>query len=104
MKKTVFFYCILCIFFHFPSNAENDRTGILAEAVSIFEKVDGSGQSLEKLTLSNLQTLPVGLKQTIGNIEFTIAVSSMRLLETHAEMTVFARMKIPQKDKILFFA
>ncbi|MDR1369479.1 MAG: hypothetical protein LBJ72_05035 [Dysgonamonadaceae bacterium] len=103
MKKRMLLpFCFFVLFNFFPKPYEI-KADVRAEAEQVFEKLDQSGKYCEELNNSELQTLPVGLKQTIGNSEFTVAVSSIKFLETHAEFTVFARMKIPQKDKVLFF-
>ena len=106
MKKRMLLpFCFFVFFSIFPKPIETKAEEVsIAEAERIFNNLDKSGKYCEELNTSELQVLPVGLKQTISNIEFTIAVSSINLLETHAELTVFARMKNPQKDKILFFA
>ncbi len=105
-RRMVLSFCFFLFFSIFPKPIETKANTDVsrAEAEQIFNNLDKSGKYCEELNLQELQTLPVGLKQTISNNEFSIAVSSIRLLETHAELTVFARMKVPQKDIILFFA
>ena len=104
-KRMLLPFCFFVFFSIFPKPIETKAEEVsIAEAERIFKNLDQSGKYCEELNTSELQTLPVGLKQTISNVEFTIAVSSINLLETHAELTVFARMKIPQKDNVLFFA
>ena len=106
MKKRMLLpFCFFVFFSIFPKPIETKAGDVSsAEAEKVFTELDKSGKYCEELNTSELQMLPVGLKQTISNIEFSIAVSNISLLETHAELTVFARMKIPQKDKVLFFA
>ncbi|MES2733735.1 MAG: hypothetical protein V4714_18460 [Bacteroidota bacterium] len=45
----------------------------------------------------------MGIKQTISNIEITVAVSDIRWETNYSELTIFARIKIPQEPKLLFF-
>lgn len=105
MKKRILLpFCFFTLFYISLKPVELKADDMRTQAESVFNELDKSGKYCEELNNSELQTLPVGLKQTISNNEFTIAVSSIRFLETHAELTVFARMKIPQKDKVLFFA
>ncbi|MBT1705119.1 hypothetical protein [Chryseosolibacter indicus] len=81
-----------------PSWLEEQR-----KATETFYKLDQSNNYTESLTYADMNILPIGIKKTVGNMEVTIAVSDMRLETTHSELTLFARIKIPQDDKLLFF-
>lgn len=73
------------------------------KAVETFYKLDQSNNFTESLAYADMNVLPMGIKQTLSNIEVTIAVSDMRWETNYSELTVFARIKIPQDDKLLFF-
>ncbi len=73
------------------------------KASETFAALEKENKFVDNLTYSDLNVLPVGWKQTVGNQQFSIAISNIRLLETHAELTVFARMRIPQENLTLFF-
>ncbi len=73
------------------------------KAVETFYKLDQSNNFTESLAYADMNVLPMGIKQTLSNIEVTIAVSDMRWETNYSELTVFARVKIPQDDKLLFF-
>jgi hypothetical protein len=73
------------------------------KAVETFANLDQSNNYTESLSYADMNVLPMGLKQTLNNISVTIAVSDMRWETTHSELTVFARLIIPQYDKPLFF-
>ncbi len=103
-RRMLLSFCFFVFFSIFPKPIETKADVSTAEAIEVFNNLDHSGRYCEELKTTGLQTLPVGLKQTISNNEFSIAISSIKLLETHAELTVYARMKIPQKGKLLFFA
>lgn len=73
------------------------------KSVETFARLDQSNNYTESLSYVDMNVLPMGIKQTLSNIEVTIAVSDMRWETTHSELTVFARVKIPQESKTLFF-
>lgn len=74
------------------------------KAVQTFYKLDQSNNYTESLQYADMNVLPIGIKQTLGNIEVTIAVSDMRWEKTHSELTLFARVKIPdEQDRLLYF-
>lgn len=80
-----------------------DSAAIKSMAISAVEKVEQSDKWLEMLQPDDLNELPVGLRRTINNITYKIAISSAVFHETYAELTVFAKVKIPQRDEPLFF-
>ncbi len=72
-------------------------------AVNTFYKLDQSNNFTESLTYADMNVLPLGIRKTVGNMEVTIAVSDIIWQTTHSELTLFARVKLPQDDKLLFF-
>jgi hypothetical protein len=74
------------------------------KAKSAFEALDKSGNYQAQLTMADLNNLPMGIKRTLGNVEYTVAVSGMRTGRDHAELTIYGRIKIPQdENRVLFF-
>lgn len=76
------------------------------EAINTFYKLDQSNNYTESLNYADMNVLPMGIRRTVGNMEVTIAVSDIIWLTTHSELTLFARVKLPQEgvtDKLLFF-
>jgi len=80
-----------------------DSAAIKSMAISAVQKVEQSDKWLEMLQPDDLNELPVGLRRTINNIEYKIAISSAVFHETYAELTAFAKVTIPQRDEPLFF-
>src|ERR1044072_8144632 len=80
-----------------------DSAAIKAMAISAVEKVEQSDKWLETLQPDDLNELPIGLRRTVSNITYKVAISSAVFHETYAELTVFAKVKIPQRDEPLFF-
>ena len=78
------------------------------KAVQTFYKLDQSNNYTESLQYADMNVLPMGIRQTIANMEITIAVSDMRWEKTHSELTLFARVKVPDNneddvDRSLYF-
>jgi hypothetical protein len=73
------------------------------KAAETFAQLDQSNNFTESLSYADMNVLPMGIKQTISNIEVTVAVSDIRWETHYSELTVFARVKIPQEPKLLFF-
>ncbi|MDJ1472546.1 hypothetical protein [Xanthocytophaga flava] len=113
--KSIIFCCLACSFFTIgnivksqtpdplsqnsnPSSPENYR-----KAVETFARLDQSNNFTESLSYADMNTLPMGIKQTISNIQVTIAVSDIRWETNYSELTLFAKVKIPQESKPLFF-
>lgn len=72
-------------------------------AVNAVAKVDQKNRYLDMLSPADLNELPIGLKRTINNITYKIAISSAIFHATHAELTLFAKVEIPQHPGELFF-
>src|SRR5687767_6048661 len=74
------------------------------KAFATFARLDQSDNFSESLAYADMNVLPMGIKQTLNNIEVTIAVSDIRWETQYSELTVFARVKLPQDNgKLLFF-
>lgn len=79
---------------------------IQQQAVDIFAVLDQKHNYIESLSTSGLNELPVGMSRTVSNVNYSIAVSSIRFLNEYAELTLWGRVKVPQSDgsdNVLFF-
>ncbi|MDL2251982.1 hypothetical protein LJC12_03945, partial [Odoribacter sp. OttesenSCG-928-J03] len=80
-----------------------------SKAVSIFGQVDVSDNYTESLLglflPDEARILPLGIKRTIGNVEYSIAISKIKFGKEYSELTAWGRVKIPdsQGDRFLFF-
>jgi hypothetical protein len=106
MKKillTACFFGLLFLQLHAQGTASGDfSTQKIAET---FAALDQENKYAEQMIQSELNVLPMGMRKTINNNEFAIAVSSARFYSTYAELTMFARMKIGQRpNDPLYFA
>jgi hypothetical protein len=74
------------------------------EAASTFYQLDQSNNYTESMTYADMNVLPMGIKRTAMNVEVTIAVSDVVWHTTHTELTLFARVKLPENGgQTLFF-
>jgi hypothetical protein len=73
------------------------------KAQAEFEKLEQSKHYTTTLTPDDLNELPIGLSQQVGNTVVKIAVSSVIFHPGYAELTVYAKLEIPQEPKRIFF-
>ena len=74
-----------------------------ARAAAEFDKLEKSNHYTGSLSPGDLNELPVGLKKTINNTTVKIAVSNAIFYPTYAELTVYAKVEIPQSPGQIFF-
>lgn len=72
-------------------------------AVSLFDKVEKAQRFVDFLDETSLLELPVGIKKTTGNIEYSILIDSMKLTPTHAELTAYMVFTLPSNGKTIAF-
>jgi hypothetical protein len=87
--------------FNAPANVQIEKYRDTAR--SVISELESTNNFVEFLTPSDLSKLPVGFKKRIGTTEVTIAVSNIIFTPRFAELTVFARIKIPQSPNTIFF-
>ena len=80
----------------------------LTQAMGTMSKLDETQNYVDLLSPDDMVTLPVGVKKDIGNITYTMGISSAKFTPEYTEVTVFVRIIIPQLDeqgnqKQLFF-
>ncbi len=75
----------------------------IATARSVLEKIRQTENYVSYLDGSTPVELPVGLRRTLGGVEYVIGVSAIRLLPTHAEFNAYVQIQIPQSTQPLTF-
>lgn len=88
-------------FDHFPIDPKSEE--MKSKAKAGIAEVESSNNYVDYLTPSDLNQLPIGMKKKVGNSTLTIAVSNATFTSRYAELTVFARLSIPQSPKEIFF-
>ncbi len=100
-----------------PSGANDQDNKSTAGAQQVMQQVESNNLWTESLNTADLSQLPIGIMHTKGqeygssggdNVEYTVAVSKARFFAEYTELTVYARLRIPQTDgngkkKELFF-
>lgn len=70
--------------------------GIAAASIT---KIEQSDRWVDKFSKEELVALPIGIKQNISNIQYSVAVTKATFSPEYTTLTVFCRVDIPQKDK-----
>jgi hypothetical protein len=70
------------------------------EAANVFAIIEKTG-NYGYFTAVDLNNLPMGLQRTISNVEYTVAISAFEQENNQGELTIYGRIKTPQKE--LFF-
>ncbi|MBZ4043845.1 hypothetical protein [Flavobacterium hibisci] len=92
---------------HFPISAQTSND--LGKAMSTCEEIDKNMSLLtDFLEPKKLSTLPLGIKKTIGGIQYLLGISNAKFTPEYTELTAFVRITLPQTDetgkqKQLFF-
>ena len=69
-----------------------------ARAASSVSEMDAQQRYIDFLSPADLNRLPIGFKKKIGNTTIKIAVSSAVFTPQYAELTVYAKIDIPQNN------
>ena len=56
---------------------------------------------LSFVSTSQVYNLPIGIKRTVGNIPYTLAITSVKFGQQYAEASLLLKMQIPQKSQTL---
>ena len=67
------------------------------KAIGAFEELDQSGNYAYSINPNELTTLPVGLRENKGNVEYSIVVTKAKFTPEYALINVYARVITPQK-------
>lgn len=99
-----FIICFLNVSLSYAQSTKNEDSATVRNfAINAVASLDKNNHYTDFLTPNDLNELPVGLKHTINNITYKIAISSAVFHPTYAELTVFAKVEIPQSPGVLFF-
>ncbi|WP_298734626.1 hypothetical protein [uncultured Chitinophaga sp.] len=85
----------------YPSDSSTNSYREQARAE--FMKMDKENRYSSALSPDDLNELPIGLSRTVGNTTVKIAVSNAIFHPSYAELTVYAKMEIPQEPREIFF-
>ncbi|TCI90120.1 hypothetical protein [Tenacibaculum sp. M341] len=81
----------------YPTSTEiiDDRD----KASSSFKVIEEHESWVDSFSNEDIQELPVGVKYTNGNIQYAIGITHADIYKDHTELTVFARVRLPQTNQ-----
>jgi hypothetical protein len=71
----------------------------LGAASSAIEKIEASDRWVDKFSNQDLVELPIGIRKTVSNVQYSIGITKAVFSPEYTTLTVFCRVDIPQKDK-----
>jgi hypothetical protein len=71
----------------------------LGVAASAIEKIEKSERWVDKFSNQDLVELPIGVRNTVNNVQYSIGITKAVFSPEYTTLTVFCRVDIPQKDK-----
>ncbi|PXY42864.1 hypothetical protein DMB65_00490 [Flavobacterium cheongpyeongense] len=71
----------------------------LGAASSAIEKIEASERWVDKFSNQDLVELPMGIRNTVNNVQYSIGITKAVFSPEYTTLTVFCRVDIPQKDK-----
>lgn len=80
----------------------------LSKAIATCKAIDENENVTDLLETKSLSMLPLGIKKTIGGIQYMLGISNAKFTPEYTELTAFVRIILPQidslgKQKELFF-
>ncbi|MBP4137458.1 hypothetical protein [Flavobacterium geliluteum] len=71
----------------------------LGAASSAIKKIEASERWVDKFSNQDLVELPIGIRNTVNNVQYSIGITKAVFSPEYTTLTVFCRVDIPQKDK-----
>ncbi|MCL5244263.1 hypothetical protein M4I21_00475 [Cellulophaga sp. 20_2_10] len=93
-SKNVFSFQNIKNEFPVPTPILNDRN----EAAAVLEEIDLNDTWVNTLSNNDIVTLPVGIKTTVSEVDYAIGIAKATIHKDYTELTVFARVRLPQTD------
>ncbi|WP_422091814.1 hypothetical protein [Tenacibaculum ovolyticum] len=69
------------------------------KASASFKQIEKHESWVDSFSNEDIIELPVGVKHTRGNIQYAIGITHANIYKDYTELTVFARVRLPQTDK-----
>ncbi len=79
-----------------------EKTSVInkrGEAKGSFKVIEDRNNWVDTFSNEDIQELPVGVKYTRENTQYAIGITQARIFQNYTELTVFARLKLPQTDE-----
>lgn len=97
MKQII--YIILFLLSFSLSIQAGESTLSIEEANKVYSTIEESGLYASDATQS--RNLPLGIKKTMGNIPFTIALCNATFHQEYSEVNIYVKIEVPQSSRSL---
>ncbi|WP_264529069.1 hypothetical protein [Flavobacterium sp. N502540] len=71
----------------------------ISAASGSIQKIEAADRWVDKFSNQDLVELPVGIRNTVNNVQYSIGITKAVFSPEYTTLTVFCRVDIPQKDK-----
>ena len=101
MRKIYLFIQFTFLLFATEAFAQKTQEELRSGAGDTFSEIERTGRYEQNISNQNITSLPIGIKSKIAgdNTTYTIGVSQARFYPDYTELTVFAKVDIPQKGE-----
>lgn len=72
----------------------------LSKAKEVFSEIEKNDNLTDYLEPKNLAMLPLGIKKTIGGIQYSLGISNAKFTPEYTELTAFVKIVLPQTDSL----
>ncbi|WP_264536981.1 hypothetical protein [Flavobacterium sp. N1736] len=88
-------FILLCIFNSYGQDIAPPKE--LNAASGSIQKIEASDRWVDKFSNQDLVELPVGIRNTVNNVQYSIGITKAVFSSEYTTLTVFCRVDIPQK-------
>ena len=96
-KQGLFFLLTFLGVFH--AYAQENIAMNMQNAQECFARIDSSKKFTDNLNHVDMSLVPMGINQTISNMNITLAVNSAEIYPEYTELGLFLRLKVPGREK-----
>ena len=86
-----------------PSSLNDSTQYHIGRATSLVEVVYQDQRFVDNLTVESLMVLPVGIKKTVGGVDFVLVIDRLDLLADQVKLSAYLQFILPQNGKTLTF-
>ena len=100
MKKSIklqLYFLFILLSVHFSYGQDLTASKEVAAASSSITKIETAERWVDKFDNKDLVELPVGVRKTVGNVQYSIGITKAVFSPEYTTLTVFCRIDLPQK-------
>jgi hypothetical protein len=99
MKNAMKYYSLLLILFLVAVSNAQVVNETKAAATASFNKIEASDRWVNSFSNQDLVELPIGIRKTISNTQYSIGITKAVFTPEYTVLTVFCKIDLPQTDK-----